>query len=116
MFPPGAARRHRHAAPQAQGQRSLHALHPRCPYADPEPALPSCPPRQGCDLPSTKLDLTESQRATLVSAYDELVREDPTSLAYHRIPLGFLEGQAFANRVDAYMRKHITRYGRSGIT
>lgn len=49
------------------------------------------------------------QRETLLSLYDELLKSDPASLAFNRIPLGFLRGPAFTARVDAYMRKQINR-------
>lgn len=45
---------------------------------------------EGCDLPGTKLPLTEEQREQLTKVYDEL-GSIVKSLALQRIPLGFLQ-------------------------
>ena len=64
----------------------------------------------GCALPSTELpSLSLQQRALLQAEYEELCEIDPSSLVCDKIPLTFLEGEAFKARVDTYMRKHLQR-------
>jgi len=64
----------------------------------------------GCALPSTELpSLSLQQRALLLAEYEEIIKIEPSSHVCDKIPLTFLEGDAFKTRVDTYMRKHLQR-------
>lgn len=58
---------------------------------------------KACDLPSTALELTSEMRSLLVTVYEKLAVEYPQSLAMKRIPLTFLDGDAFLLSLRSYM-------------
>ncbi len=66
---------------------------------------------QGCSLPCHTLLAADDAagRQALLQLYDALSEAHPKSLACQRIPLGFLDGEVFAARADAYMRTHLQR-------
>ncbi|EWM30147.1 tetratricopeptide repeat-containing protein [Nannochloropsis gaditana] len=68
-------------------------------FAQPQASLPS----------SAAGDLDEAASQQLLAAYGELARAEPHSLVCEKVPLTFLEGEAFKTRVDAYMRRHLAR-------
>lgn len=53
--------------------------------------------------------LSVPQRIRLVGTYAELQREQPHGSAARRIPLDFLEGQAFEEAADLYVRRYILK-------
>eukprot|EP00953_Heterococcus_sp_UTEX-ZZ885_P013641 7785-Heterococcus_DN1.PRE.6 len=60
---------------------------------------------KACALPSSALQLTDADRALLVELYTELQQKYPHSAAAKRIPLAFLQGDAFHTALDAYLKR-----------
>jgi NMDA receptor-regulated protein 1 len=65
---------------------------------------------QACALPSSALQLTDADRALLVELYTELQQKYPHSAAAKRIPLAFLQGDAFHTALDAYLKVNYYSY------
>ena len=63
----------------------------------------------GCDLPSSVIDLTESQCSTLQALYQELAEQYPRSSAIKRIPLNFLTGDTFRAVLDKYVSRQLVK-------
>jgi NMDA receptor-regulated protein 1 len=59
---------------------------------------------QACALPSSTLQLTDADRSLLVELYTELQQKYPHSATAKRIPLAFLQGDAFHTALDAYLK------------
>ncbi|KAL4856126.1 N-terminal acetyltransferase A complex auxiliary subunit [Chlorella vulgaris] len=53
--------------------------------------------------------LSEEQRQRLTAVYVELQEQYPCSSAARRMPLDFLEGEAFVAAADSYVRKYLLR-------
>lgn len=64
---------------------------------------------KGCDLPSTELELNEGEVEILAKLYSDLGARFPKSWSFQKIPLGFLVGEAFKERVGWYLKLQLRR-------